>query len=114
MRRSALLMGIGLVILLALAGCSSKEDKKQSHFTQGKEYFDKGEFKAAKIELKNAIQIDPKFAESYYLLGMVEYGNMNLKACKESLVKYLELDPKGRKAAEVKEMLNDPSLKKLK
>ena len=57
MRRSALLMGIGLVVLLALAGCSSKEDKKQSHFTQGKEYFDKGEFKAAKIELKNAIQM---------------------------------------------------------
>ena len=37
MRRSALLIGIGLVVLLALAGCSSKEDKKQSHFVQGKQ-----------------------------------------------------------------------------
>ena len=29
MRRSALLMGIGLVALLALAGCSSKEGKME-------------------------------------------------------------------------------------
>jgi tetratricopeptide (TPR) repeat protein len=76
--------------------------------------FNAGKAKEAKEHLLKAIQIDPKFSESYYLLGMVEYGNMNLKACKEGLLKYLELDPTGKKAAEVKEMLNDPSLKKIK
>lgn len=76
--------------------------------------FNAGKAKEAKEHLQKAIQIDPKFAESYYLLGMVEYGNMNLKACKESLLKYLEISPNGKKAGEVKEMLNDPSLKKIK
>lgn len=76
--------------------------------------FNAGKAKEAKDSLLKAIQIDPKFSESYYLLGMVEYGNNNLKACKEALLKYLELDPNGKKAGEVKEMLNDPSLKKIK
>jgi Tfp pilus assembly protein PilF len=56
-----------LIILLAalmLYGCSSDEQRKQSHFTKGKQYFDKSEFKSAKIEFKNAVQIDPKFVQA--------------------------------------------------
>ena len=93
MRRSALLMGIGLVVLLALAGCLSKEDKKQSHFTRGKEYFDKGEFKAAKIELKNAIQMDPKFVQAHMLLAET---SLKLGEAQEAFRAYsavAELDP---------------------
>jgi tetratricopeptide (TPR) repeat protein len=76
--------------------------------------FNAGNSKEAKEFLLKALKIDPKFPESYYLLGMVEYANMNLKGCKEALLKYLELDPNGKKAGDVKEMLNDPSLKKIK
>lgn len=88
--------------------------KPENSYNDAVAAFNAGKAKEAKDFLMSTIQIDPKFAESYYLLGMVEYGNMNLKACKESLLKYLELDPKGKKSAEVKEMLNDPSLKKIK
>lgn len=88
--------------------------KPENAYNDAVTAFNAGKGKEAKEFLQTAIKIDPKFSESYYLLGMVEYGNMNLKACKESLLKYLELDPSGKKAAEVKEMLNDPSLKKLK
>ena len=88
--------------------------KPENSYNDAVTAFNAGKAKEAKEFIMATIQIDPKFSESYYLLGMVEYGNMNLKACKESLLKYLELDPKGKKAAEVKEMLNDPSLKKIK
>ena len=98
MRRPTLLLGIGLAVLLALAGCSSKEDKKQSHLTQGKEYFDKGEFKSAKIELKNAIQIDPKFAQAYMLLAET---SLKLGEAQEAFRAYsavAELDPANTEA----------------
>ena len=76
--------------------------------------FNANNMKVAKEHLLKAIAIDPKFSESYYLLGMVEYGEGNLKASKTALLKYLELDPNGKKAADVKEALNDPGIKKIK
>jgi hypothetical protein len=88
--------------------------KPEEAYNEAVAAFNAGKAKEAKDSLVKAIQLDPKFSESYYLLGMVEYGNNNLKACKEALLKYLELDPNGKKAGDVKEMLNDPSLKKVK
>jgi len=37
-------------------GCSSDEDKKVDHYQKGKQYFDKGEYKSAVLELKNAVE----------------------------------------------------------
>lgn len=88
--------------------------KPENAYNDAVTAFNAGKGKEAKEHLLKAIQLDPKFSESYYLMGMVEYGNNNLKACKEALLKYLELDPNGKKAGEVKEMLNDPTLKKIK
>lgn len=88
--------------------------KPENSYNEAVTAFNAGKNAEAKEHLLKAIAIDPKFGESYYLLGMVEYGNMNLKACKTALMKYLEVDPKGKKAGEVKEMLADPSLKNIK
>ena len=93
MRRSKWMVVIILMTVLALGGCSSKEEKLQSHLTKGKEYFDKGEFKSAKIELKNAIQIDPKFTKAYALLAET---SLKLGEAQEAFRAYsavAELDP---------------------
>ena len=76
--------------------------------------FNAGQIKEAKASLEKALAVDPKFADSYYLMGMVEYSLNNLKGTKEAFLKYLEIAPNGKKAGEVKEMLNDPSLKRIK
>ncbi|MBI4913532.1 MAG: carboxypeptidase regulatory-like domain-containing protein [Acidobacteria bacterium] len=83
-------------------------------YNEAVNHFNGGRLAEAQGSLKKAMAADPKFADSYYLLGMIEYTNMNLKATKDAFQKYLELAPTGKKAAEVKEMLNDPSLKKIK
>lgn len=83
-------------------------------YNAGVEAFNAGKMSEAKAHLQKAIATDPKFPKSYYLLGMVEFGLNNLKATKENLTKYLELAPNGDKAGEVKEMLADPSLKRIK
>lgn len=68
----------------------------------------------ALTHLQNVLQIDPKYSEAYYLMAMIDYAGNNLHGTKQNLQKYLELAPTGKNAATAKEMLNDPSLKRLK
>ena len=66
-----------------------------------------GDEAGAKVALDKAIAMDPKYSESYYLLGVVQFSLGNPKAAKDAFRKYLELDPKGKKAGEVKEFLKE-------
>ena len=54
---------------LAFWGCASDEEKKISHFQKGNAYFENGEFKSARLEFKNVIQIDAKYMAAYLMLG---------------------------------------------
>lgn len=78
------------------------------------EAFNKGDNATTKKHCEKAIGIDPKYAEAYYLLAMAHFGLGDMKATKVSFQKYLELAPTGKHAAEVSEMLKDPSLKNIK
>jgi thioredoxin-like negative regulator of GroEL len=83
-------------------------------YNKAVEAFNAGKTREAKAELQKVQQLDPKYPEAYYLLAMVEFGEMNLKGTKQNLEKYLELAPNGKNAATAREMLKDPSLKKIK
>jgi len=95
MSRIRLLVCLLLLAFVAVVGCSSDEDKKQSHFKKGKEYFEKEEFSSAEIELRNAVKLDPKFAEAHRYLGEIY---LKLGKAKEAFKEYVELeriDPKN-------------------
>ena len=66
-----------------------------------------GDNEGAKKALLKAIKIDPKFTDSYYLMGVVEYGLGNFKAAKESLKKYLVVAPSGKHVQDVKDFLKE-------
>ena len=63
------LVCIMLALALFFPGCSSDEEKKESHFKKGVVYYEKGEYKSAELEFRNAIQIDPEFVDAYEQLG---------------------------------------------
>ena len=89
-------ISIGLAILLSIAlitACSGPEEKKLKFFNKGKELYEKGQYTEAKLEFKNAIQIDNKYAEAYYMLGMVEMRSGNPQGAYGSFNKAVELDP---------------------
>ncbi len=88
--------------------------KPEQAYNKGVEAFNANRMAEAKTHLLKAVTIDPKYSNAYYLLAMVEFSSMNLKGTKGYLQKYLELDPNGAKAAKVKAMLADPSLKNIK
>jgi tetratricopeptide (TPR) repeat protein len=76
-------------------------------YNDGVAAFNAGKFKEAKAFVTKAIALDPKFADSYWLLGVVEFSLENIKGAKESFKKYMEIAPTGKKAGEVKEFLKE-------
>jgi Tfp pilus assembly protein PilF len=76
-----------LLTVFALCGCSSDEQKRQSHYDKGKAFFDKGEYKSAKIEFKNAVQIDPKFVQAHL---MIAETSLNLGDAQDAFRSYLK------------------------
>lgn len=78
---------------LFCAGCSSPEEKKLVFFNKGNALFEQEEYVKARLEFKNAAQIDPKFAAAYYMLGKTEIELKNFKGAYGMLLKAVELDP---------------------
>ena len=83
-------------------------------YNKGVESFNAGNSKQAKAHWLKTLEIAPTYGEAHFMLAMVEFGDNNLKGTKMHLQKYIEVSPTGKNAATAKEMLNDPSLKKIK
>lgn len=74
-------------------------------YNRGVEAFNAGKIKEARGHVEETLRIDPKYASAYYLMGMVELNDNHMGAARVAFQKYLELDPKGKNAGEVKEIL---------
>ena len=79
--------------------------RPENAYNDGVTAYNANKFKVAKECILKAIQIDPKFADSYYMLGLIETNNNNLKAAKEAFKKCLELAPAGKHAGDCKEFI---------
>src|SRR5487761_782278 len=67
-------MPAGLVVVaaaLALGGCSSAQARYQGYLTRGERFLAQGNLPDAAVELRNALQIEPKAAAALYDLGRV-------------------------------------------
>lgn len=79
-----------ILVALALGACSGGESP-DSLIASSKDYLAKKDNKAAVIQLKNALQQNPKLAEARFLLGSVLYENGDLPGAEVELRKALEL-----------------------
>ncbi len=59
-----------MALFFLLSGCADDAEKKTRHYQKGMEYVAANDEKAAIIEFRNAVQIDPKYAEARYQLGL--------------------------------------------
>jgi putative PEP-CTERM system TPR-repeat lipoprotein len=77
------------LFLLSLAvGCGKDPEKL---FASGQQYFSRGEYQAAAIELKNTLQQRPNHPEARYLLGLCELKLSNFTGAEKELRKASEL-----------------------
>ncbi len=76
--------------LAAVAGCNLSDDP-QSLIAKAQEYRQKGDYKAAIIELKNVLQKNPDHAEARYLLGVEYLGVGDARSAETELRRALKL-----------------------
>jgi tetratricopeptide (TPR) repeat protein len=78
-----------------LFGCSDSNQKKEKHYAKALEYIKNDDEKAAILELRNAIQIDPMFADARYQLGLLYLKTGNPKGAFGELQRTASLDPEN-------------------
>ncbi len=88
-----------VIFLLTLSACSDPEQKKEKHYLRALEYVKIDDDKAAILELRNAIQLDAKFADARYQLGLLYLKAGEPKAAFGELQRAASLDPKNLDAA---------------
>lgn len=86
------LVSIGVALLLSggIAACNSKDDV-QGLIADAKEYQEKGEQKAAVIQLKNVLQQQPDNAEARALLGAIYLETGDFASAEKEVRKALSL-----------------------
>ena len=60
-----------LLLVLLMAACSDPAERAAQYVEQAQRYYDAGDFVSARVEAKNAAQVDPKNARAHYLLALV-------------------------------------------
>src|SRR3990172_5126454 len=91
--RWGLCLAYALVILGTVSCAQDPEAKKQTYLERGRAYHTNGKYNEAIIELKNALQIDPKFTPALYHLGLSYKGKGWLMDAARELQKVTTLTP---------------------
>jgi len=64
--RSRLMVGLLFVLLLLATGCrKAPEVAKRQYLQSGEKFMEQGRYRQAEIQFRNALRIDPQFAEAY-------------------------------------------------
>ncbi|MDR3629312.1 MAG: tetratricopeptide repeat protein [Desulfocapsaceae bacterium] len=87
-----------IVLLGLLCGCSSTEEKKMNFYSKGVRLYEQGDYIKANIELSNALQLDPNFADAFYERGLVELKKANPQLAYGNFIKAVEKNPNHIKA----------------
>ena len=89
----------------AKAYAEANPDSPEILYNKAVEFYNKGKMKDAEAALDKAVAAKPDFANAHYLLGMACFNQNKKPQAKEHFEKYLELDPNGKEAGTVKELL---------
>ncbi|MDH5275304.1 MAG: tetratricopeptide repeat protein, partial [Gammaproteobacteria bacterium] len=82
-----------LALLVLLAGCGSPEDKVAAHIESAKALMADEDYERAKVEARNAVQIQPKNAEAHFILAQLAWREGKASEAFPSLVMAVESDP---------------------
>lgn len=87
--RTLLLTGVAL----SFQACGDATEKAQHYLDSGKEFYSKGNYDKAKVEFKNALQLDDKLSEAYFHLALMDEKNQNWKGMFGNLSQVVKLTP---------------------
>ena len=79
--------------IFSLSACSSQEKDKQKYFKNAIEYIEQDRWDVAILELRSAIQLDAKYGEARYQLGLLYLKEGNFQKAMEELIRAADLLP---------------------
>jgi len=88
---------IAVALLTAVSACGSAEESAEKFIDSGMALMSEGEYDKARLEFRNAIQINPTVAEPYYQLSLIDEKNQNWKEMYANLRAAESLDPENPK-----------------
>jgi tetratricopeptide (TPR) repeat protein len=91
--KKAFLVFTALLLIFSLSACASMEQKRDKFMAQGKASYEKCDYVTARLHFKNALQLDPEWAEGYLWLGKTELHLNNPRGAFGSLSKAVQLNP---------------------
>jgi tetratricopeptide (TPR) repeat protein len=91
--KKALLTVTALLLIFSLSACSSMEQKREKFMAQGKASYEKGDYITARLQFKNALQLDPELAVGHLWLGKTELHLSNPRGAFGSLSKAVQINP---------------------
>lgn len=92
-------MPVGFVVAaLALGGCSSAQVRFQDYLRRGEQFLAQGNLPAASVELRNALQIEPKSAVALYDLGHVVESQGDFRRAAGLFQAAIDVEPANTKA----------------
>ena len=92
-------LGPAAVIVLLVTACSSDPAvRKVKYLNSGEKYFAKGNYRAAEVEFRNAIALDPRFERAHFRLAdtyikLADYGQ-----ARRELQTSVDLNPQNAEA----------------
>ncbi len=81
-----------------MLGCQNATEKTQAYLTKGIDYYKKGDYTKARIELKNVLQVNNKKADAFYYLALIDEKEQNWSSMFANLSQTVALNPKNNDA----------------
>lgn len=89
---------IALILAATLTACSPAEERAANYLSKANELFESGDMVKAKLEARNAAQIEPKNAEARYLLALIAEKEQEIRPMIQHLLVAVDADPTHVKA----------------
>ncbi len=84
---------VAIAASLALVACGSREESFAGYLQNARELYEAGDLVKAKLEVRNAVQLQPRNAEARYLLALISEQEQDLRGMLGNLQLALDADP---------------------
>jgi len=89
---------VALALVFTLLSCGGPQERTAQYRMRAQEYLQAGNFSKARVALRNALKIDSKDAEAYFLMAQIEEKEKNWRNAVANYQRVVELVPDHRGA----------------